>query len=257
MTQNKSKSFLMLVLVMFCASFLQAQTYTKGKGRTYSTVIMGKQVWMAKNLDVDKFRNGDRIPQAKTNEDWKKAGENQEPAWCYYDNDREYGKKYGKLYNWYAVSDPRGLAPKGWHVPTDEEWLKLTDYLGGDKVAGTKMKSTSGWKSYDGVAECANCKNWIAEQKAGQTCSVCNDSRKTKAQVSGNGSNVSGFTGLPGGNRFHDGTFVTIGGLGVWWSSTELNTGSAWNRGLVYSFGYAYRYYYAKTDGFSVRCLRD
>jgi len=100
-----------------------------------------------KNLNVSTFRNGDPIPQAKTVEEWKKAGENQQPAWCYYDNDPADGEKYGKLYNWYAVDDTRGLAPKGWHVPSNAEWTILTDYLGGMNVVGigTKMKSKTGW----------------------------------------------------------------------------------------------------------------
>jgi hypothetical protein len=93
-------------------------------------VTIGSQVWMTKNLDVATFRNGDPIPQAKTYEEWEKAGENKQPAWCYYDNDPANGAKYGKLYNWYTVADPRNVCPVGWHVPTDAEWTVLTDYLG-------------------------------------------------------------------------------------------------------------------------------
>jgi hypothetical protein len=93
----------------------------------YESVRIGDQLWMTRNLDVDRFRNGDLIPHVKSDEEWIKAGENGQPAWCYYDNDPKNGKKYGKLYNWFAVNDPRGLAPKSWHVPTDEEW---TEYSG-------------------------------------------------------------------------------------------------------------------------------
>lgn len=114
------------------------------------TVTIGTQVWMTKNLDVATFRNGDPIPEAKTWEEWEKAGENKQPAWCYYNNDPANGAKYGKLYNWYAVNDSRGLAPEGWHVPSDAEWTKLTDFLGGEEVAGTKMKSTSGFSGLPG-----------------------------------------------------------------------------------------------------------
>jgi uncharacterized protein (TIGR02145 family) len=131
------------------------------------TVTIGSQVWMTKNLDVATFRNGDSIPHAKTDEEWEKAGENKQPAWCYYNNDPANGAKYGKLYNWYAVTDSRGLAPVGYHIPTSAEWTKLTDFLGGEGVAGTKMKSKSGWNDYRGK--------------------------------SGNGTNSSGFNGLPGG----------------------------------------------------------
>jgi len=91
------------------------------------TVAIGKQVWMTENLNVDTFRNGEAIPHVKTNEEWIKAGENKQPAWCYCDNDPANGAKYGKLYNWYAVANARGLCPAGWHVPSDDEWTQLTD----------------------------------------------------------------------------------------------------------------------------------
>jgi uncharacterized protein (TIGR02145 family) len=184
-------------------------------------VTIGSQVWTSTNLDVSTFRNGDPIPEAKTMEEWEKAGKNKQPAWCYYDNDPSNGAKYGKLYNWYAVNDPRGLAPNGYHIPTDAEWTILTDYLGGEDNAGTKMKSTSGWKD------------------------------------NGNGTNSSGFSGLPGGYRFNDGTFSGIGYYGYWWSSSESYTDDAWYRSLYYSSGYVYRYSSSKENGFSVRCLRD
>jgi uncharacterized protein (TIGR02145 family) len=263
MTKNKTKPFLMLVLALFCATFSNAQTYTKGngltyKGRTYSTVIMGNgQEWMAENLSVFYFRNGDPIPIVKTDEAWKKAGENGEPACCYYENNAEYGKTYGVLYNWYAVNDPRGLAPEGWHVPTDAEWTVLTNYLGAAETAGAKMKSSSGWKSYDGVAECANCKSWSPEQKAGQKCSICNDSRKTKSQISGNGTNLSGFSGLPGGSRYYDGSFNYVGNGGYWWSSSEDYTDRAWYRYLTVGGGDVGWSSVDKASGLSVRCLRD
>ncbi len=187
-----------------------------------SEVKIGNQVWMSKNLDVSTFRNGDPIPQAKTNEEWKKAGENKQPAWCYYENDPANGAKYGKLYNWYAVNDSRGLAPIGYHIPSDAEWTKLTDFLGGNSVAGAKMKSKTGW---------------------------------TKG---GNGTNSSGFSGLPGGYRYTNGSFDAIGNYGDWWSSTEYDTSNAWDRYLDYNYGDVNRYYYDdKTNGFSVRCIKD
>ena len=167
------------------------------------------------------WSTSDPIPEAKTDEEWQKAGEKKQPAWCYYDNDPKNGEKYGKLYNWYAVTDSRVLAPKGYHVPSDEEWTKLTDYLGGKGVAGEKMKSTSGW--FD----------------------------------DGNGSNESGFSGLPGGFRFSSGTFDFIRSYGGWWSSTESHTFSAWYHGLDYTFGDVDRNVFGKGSGFSVRCLRD
>jgi uncharacterized protein (TIGR02145 family) len=271
MTKNKFKPLLMLLLALFCASFSNAQTYTKGKGltykgRSYSTVVMGNgQEWMAENLSVFNFRNGDPIPVAKTEEAWKKAVDNSEPACCYYENNAENGKTYGVLYNWYAVNDPRGIAPEGWHIPTEAEWTTFINYLdpnavGGDNTpnaAGTKMKSTSGWKSREGEAECANCKSWTPEQKAGQTCNVCKDSHKSKAQITGNGTNLSGFSGLPGGYRFYTGLFNNIGSNGYWWSSTEVNFLGAWSSLLGYDGGSVVRLNQDKAYGLSVRCLRD
>lgn len=184
-------------------------------------IKIGVQTWDARNLNVTHFRNGDSIPQAGTPEEWEKAGNLEKPAWCFYNNDTANGGKYGKLYNWYAVNDKRGLAPNGWHVPADTEWAKLTDYLGGEAVAGSKMKSNTGW----------------------------NDN--------GNGSNTNGFTALPGGYRFKNGVCNAIGYFASWWSSTESYTYSAWFRSLRYDDGGIYRNNYGKGDGFSVRCLRD
>lgn len=187
---------------------------------TYKEVTIGNQVWMTDNLNVEKFRNGDSIPHAKTDEEWEKAGKNGEPAWCYYDNDPVNGEKYGKLYNWYAVNDPRGLAPERWHIPSDEEWTVLTDYLGDE--AGTKMKSTSGWKD------------------------------------DGNGTNESGFSGLPVGIRSGVSDFFSMGDLGSWWSSTEYDERDARFFYLIY-FDIINRgiNIYDKSRGLSVRCLRD
>lgn len=192
------------------------------KSSTDRKVKIGKQVWMIDNLNVDKFRNGDPILHAQSAEEWINAGKNKQPAWCYHTNDSVNGEKYGKLYNWYAVIDPRGLAPKGWHVPSDSEWTALVQYLGGWWSAAYKMKSSSGWKDM------------------------------------GNGSNSSGFSGLPGGCRSsYDGHFNSIGEYGYWWSSTECNTVSAWTRHLFSAVNSVFRYNLGKEDGYSVRCLRD
>lgn len=117
----------------------------------------GSQVWMAENLNVSTFRNGDPIPQAKTAKEWKAAGKNKQPAWCYFDNDPKNGEKYGKLYNFYAVTDSRGLAPKGFHVPSDEEWTKREEFLrtvvnggsgfvdGGGGFSGFRFRTSDGF----------------------------------------------------------------------------------------------------------------
>ena len=182
------------------------------------TVTIDNQVWTSKNLDVSTYRNGDVIPQVQDKDAWANLTTG---AWCYYDNNPSNGTKYGKLYNWYAVHDPRGLAPNGYHIPTDEEWTKLTDYLGGELEAGAKMKSTSGWY---------------------------NNEKNT---------NSSEFSGLPGGNRSGDGTFRYIYYYGHWWSSLEHSTGYAWARFLFYGLGDVSRYGLNQRNGFSVRCLRD
>lgn len=210
-------------------SFLLLMLIGTGSSIFPQTVTIGIQVWTTKNLDVATFRNGEPIPQAKTDEEWTKAGENQQPAWCYYDNDPANDAKYGKLYNWYAVTDSRGLAPVGYHVPTDAEWSILTEYLGGDVPAGTKMKSKSGWNS-------VNTGNGLK---------------------SGNGTNTSGFSGLPGGLRYASGKFDDVGEFGNWWSSSESGPSNAWSRDLGYYRGDFFRSNLYKELGFSVRCVKD
>jgi uncharacterized protein (TIGR02145 family) len=186
------------------------------------TIVIGTQQWMNENLDVVTYRNGDVIPQVTDATAWAALTTG---AWCYYNNDVANGTFSGKLYNWYAVNDSRGLAPQGWHVPTDAEWTTLTNKLGGDSAAGGKMKSvgTTGWTTPNTSA-----------------------------------TNESGFTGLPGGFRISIGLFGDIGYRGFWWSSSENDTTSyAWNRGLYYDGGNASGRYDDKRYGFSVRCLRD
>ena len=106
-----------------------------------ASIRMGDQIWLTKNLDVSTFRNGDPIPEMKTDEEWEKAGQDQIPAWCYYDNNPSAAAIHGKLYNAYAILDPRGLAPEGYHVATDLEWIRLASYLGGRDTAGLEMKN--------------------------------------------------------------------------------------------------------------------
>ena len=137
-------------------------------------VAIGSQVWMSTNLNVSTYRNGDVIPQVQDKDAWAKLTTG---AWCYYENNAANGTKYGKLYNWYAVNDARGLAPAGWHIPTDGEWTVLSTYLGGEDVAGKKMKSTSGWESWTEDIICSNCKTWNAEYRRKKECNVCQDTR--------------------------------------------------------------------------------
>jgi len=185
------------------------------------TIVIGTQQWMRENLDVLTYRNGDIISQVTNTTAWAALTTG---AWCYYNNDVANGAIYGKLYNWYAVNDSRGLAPTGWHVASDAEWTTLSTLLGGESVAGGKMKTT-------GITR------WITPN-TGAT-------------------NESGFAGLPGGYRYYDGTFLNVGNNGVWWSSTESNTTLAWARVLYYDAGNIFRSNTIKKGGFSVRCLRD
>jgi uncharacterized protein (TIGR02145 family) len=185
------------------------------------TIVIGTQQWMNENLDVVTYRNGDVIPQVTNAIAWAGLTTG---AWCYYGNDVENGAIYGKLYNWYAVNDSRGLAPKGWHVATDDEWIILTTTLGGTSVAGGNMKSigTTRWTT-----------------------------------PNTNATNRSGFAGLPGGSRDYTGGFFVIGLHGTWWSSSEYSTTYAWLHFLVNENGAAYSANHNKESGFSVRCLRD
>jgi len=197
-------------------------TMTDQQGNVYKTIVIGTQEWMAENLKTTIYRNGNAIANVTGNNQWADLTTG---AWCYYNNNSQYDCPYGKLYNWYAVADSRNVCPTGWHVPTDAEWTTLTSFLGGETVAGGKMKSTG-------------LQYWLAP----------NDFA----------TNESGFSGLPGGNRDGlNGYFYGVGYYGYWWSSPESSTTGAWYRYLSYDDGNAYRYGAYKRDGFSVRCLKD
>ncbi len=184
-------------------------------------VTIGSQKWTQTNLDVTHYRNGDIIPQVTDLAQWESLTTG---AWCYYNNDPLNNTIYGKLYNWYAVNDPRGLAPIGYHIPSDSEWATLITYLGGEQVAGGKLKTTgtSLWQS----------------PNTGAT-------------------NTTNFTALPGGYRIVNGTFNYIGKTGCWWSSTEVNATNAWTYDLFNNSSICYRDNLNKPSGFSVRCIKD
>lgn len=117
-------------IVLLALFLMNSKLVDKNSCQDLDGVRIGDQIWMNKNLDVSQFRNADIIKQATSKEDWSEAGKNEEPAWCYYDFDESNGLKYGKLYNWYAVGDERGLAPEGWHIPSHEEWEQLIESFG-------------------------------------------------------------------------------------------------------------------------------
>jgi len=173
---------------------------------------------MAENLNVSTYRNGDTIPQVQDPKTWSSLTTG---AWCYYGGKAETGAKYGKLYNWYAINDPRGLAPEGWHIPSDAEWTTLTASLGGKIESSGKIKSVRGWSQ------------------------------------GGNGSNESGFNALPGGTRSINEAFSFVGDYGYWWTSSSFDGYSAWNRFLAYNNNYIGRSTGWKQFGNSVRCIKD
>jgi uncharacterized protein (TIGR02145 family) len=124
---KQRNSFSILLLLITLISCKQDDSGKKIIEPNYKTFKINKQIWMAENLNVDKFRNGDTIPYARSETDWQLANEKKKPAFCYYQNDSANGKKYGKLYNWYAIIDKRGLAPLGWKLPSADDWFGLQE----------------------------------------------------------------------------------------------------------------------------------
>jgi len=175
---------------------------------------------------VEHYRNGDSIPTGRSDSAWAAATSG---AFIEYDGDPANTATYGLLYKWYAVSDLRGLCPSGWHVPRDGEWTAMVEYLGGQAVAGGKLKTTGTLSAGTGL--------WQDPNMAG--------------------TNSSGFSGLPGGSRDYLGNFYGLGTNGYWWTSSELFSNNAWNWALFFYDGYAYRSFNNEQIGFSVRCLQD
>ncbi len=223
-TSVKVLSGLSILVILFCIHSAQAQSLKDCDGNEYKTIKYGMQEWTATNLNVTYFLNGDVIPEAKTDEEWIKAGDEGKPAWCYFNNDPENRKKFGNLYNWYAVNDPRGLASKGWQVPASPDWSKLVKNLLGVDIAGTKLKSKTGWKSL-------------------------------------NGTDNIGFAALPGGYRNEKGEFKELGSKCQWWANTEPVEVKKSN--MIYSLmlnnqSMEVRYLKMnKSNGLSVRCIKD
>jgi len=221
----KTKTLFLAIFILILLSFsnrINAQSVSA------NAVRIGNQVWASVNLDVTSFRNGDPIEEAESDSAWNKATEDSKPAWCYNKVDSVNGKICGKLYNWYAVNDPRGLAPKGWHIPTREEWIILLFDKGTERDANN-YKSSTGWK----------------------TDPEGHDS-------TGNGNNSTGLSVYPGGYRDYDATsFQRTGEYGFFWTASHYDDSSAcdWhfsNVGTQTGNGN-----YAKGCGLSVRCIKD
>lgn len=258
-------------------SFETNVSSTTNKSNSYSNVTIGEQVWMTANLSVKTFRNGEAIPEAKSIKDWQIAGWNGEPAYCYYNFDVKNEKKYGILYNWYAVSDPRGLAPEGWHIPSKEEWEILSSHIhdDGSQYDYVSLKSTTGWNGWETGGEtnvtCPNCVNWNSEYRKKVPCHKCLDTRYVKVlkpvvNHSGNGTNALGFSALPGGilemKKFETyASFWNIGNEGFWWSSTKAigYTNSAYDYNIG-KFSQTFASPSTERDycsGLSIRCIKD
>ncbi len=190
-------------------------------GNVYSTITIGTQCWMKENLRVTHYNNGESIPNITDNTDWSNQTTG---AFCNYNNEVNKVSVYGRLYNWYAVFDSRKICPAGWRMPSDAEWLILINYVGGNDVAGGKLKSASDL--------------WQSPNKGA--------------------TNESGFTALPAGSRsYGGGLFDNLGKDAYFWSNSEQNSTVGLGCDLYYSTAFAVRGTYYKPAAFSVRCLKD
>ena len=203
-------------------------------GNIYDTVVIGTQTWMKQNLKVANYRNGDPIPTGLTNAAWQVATTG---AYAIYNDAPANESVYGKLYNWYAVADPRGLCPTGWHVPSDAEWITLEASQG---MLASDLYLTGGRGSAQNVGG--------KLKEIGLTLWASPNTGAT---------NSSGFTGLPGGFRSPNGTYNGIGYNGFWWSAKQYSSSDAFNHSLYYNNSFVGRGWFSKTYGCSVRCIKD
>jgi uncharacterized protein (TIGR02145 family) len=220
--------FLAIGFVLFITSSCQKDenkppssgTTTDIEGNVYNYLTIGTQVWMVENLKTTKYNDGTDIPNLTDDGVWFGY---KTPSYCWYNNDFAYKTTYGALYNWYTVNTGK-LAPIGWHVPSESEWQVLIDYMGGGEVAGGKLKETG-------------FNHWISPNQGA--------------------TNSNSFTAIPGGYRAYQGTFNSIGEYGIWWSSTKIDTLTAWGCGFTCYFSGVNSGSEDIQFGFSVRCLRD
>lgn len=204
-------------------------------------ITIGNQVWMKGNLDVSTFRNGQKIKQVKTKDEWKKVNYLKQPAWCYFDFESKNAKRYGKYYNWYAVNDKRGLAPKGYHIPSDDEWKTLATIVGGDSIAGKYLKSKRGWRHFavdDDEEEVENNK-----------------------KVSGNGEDIYGFNARPTGGLIIYDRFISFSmdneSQGYWWTSTSVSERSAKLIEMKSESNELKSIVDSVFHGYPIRCIKD
>ena len=200
-------------------------------GNIYRIVKIGDQWWMAENLAVTHYRNGDAIPNVIKSGEWSNQTSG---AYCVYDNDKKYANTYGFLYNWYAVDDNRNIAPVGWHVPTDSEWTELGMYLGLSETEANKtlfIGTNEGGKLKEAGTTHWNSPNLGATDEYG-------------------------FSALAGGRRRFGEFSGSLGMYAIFWTSTKMNN-EAWIRGLPHDQATTYRDSRDKQDGASLRCVRD
>ena len=208
-------------------------------GNVYQIIKIGNQWWMAENLKVTHYRNGDAIPEVTDNSEWVDLTSG---AYCAYDNDTSNVDTYGYLYNWYAVIDSRNISPAGWHVPTDEEWKELEMYLGMSQSEADNVE-------------------WRGTDEGGKLKST--DTTLWESNAYGGATNESGFSALPGGLRYDDffplisGNFDYMGSYAYFWSSTESNSYAAYARLLCFFASDIGRggSHFGKRNGVSVRLV--
>jgi len=216
------KKFLFINLTIFIFISCQKNYVKDIDGNKYKIIKIGDQIWMAENLRVTRYNNGDPIPEVTDNQEWSnlKTG-----AYCNYNNNDSLGNIYGRLYNWYAIIDSRGIAPKGWRIPTTEDLMKLISYLGGDSVTGGKLKERG-------------TTHWLWPNKGA--------------------TNESKFNALPGGYRLNfGGTFHSLGSNAYYWTTTESFELYSWSQQIFYAFADKSPEMEFATYGFSVRCIKD
>jgi len=189
-------------------------------GNEYHSIVIGTQTWMVENLKTSKLSDTSAIPFVANNLSWSN---HVSPAACWYDNNGAFNNPYGVMYNWYAVNTAK-LCPDGWHVPSEDEWFTLLNYLGGDNLAGAELKETG-------------TDHWIDPNSGAN--------------------NETGFTGLPGGRRYLSGAFKYFGSYGYWWSSTDTAASHARGFRLAYNSTEALNDIFHKQAALSVRCLKD
>jgi uncharacterized protein (TIGR02145 family) len=202
-------------------------------GNEYQTVIIGDQIWMAENLKVTHYRNGDVISHLTDNNSW---GGTSNGAYCAYNNNEDNVDTYGRLYNWYAVDDSRNIAPEGWHIPSDNEWKQLEIYLGMDPDEADLAEE---WRGTDEGGKLKDTNYW--------------ESPNTGA------TNESGFTALPAGYRGDEGAsiFGAKGYFSLFWASTSSTNYHSWSRRLHYDHSDIRRPVHYNRDGYSIRCVKD